>query len=108
MDVDLGRVHVGEAELDIEAAAREGPIGRAGNLQNKGVRIDRGHPRRHLGSLLADEADHLLSENVGMNIKGARPIHLRLLLGGSAGGSSMGGPVRKPSAASKPLANRSV
>ena len=37
MHVDLGRVHVLEAALELPAAARERPVGRAGDLQHREI-----------------------------------------------------------------------
>ena len=42
MHVDLGRIHVGEAALDIVAAARKRPVRHAGDLDHGIVVVDTG------------------------------------------------------------------
>ncbi len=84
--IDLGGVHVAEAALQLPAAARERPVGRARDLENREIGVDRGELRGDPGRLLGQQPDRLVGEDMGMTINGAGPGH-RCPLCGMRGGA---------------------
>ena len=71
MHIDLGGIHVGEAALDIVAAARKRPVRHAGHFDHRIVVVIGGELEPELRDLLLQELDGRVGKDVGVGVDGA-------------------------------------